>query len=170
MLMGAPSAGVNVLVDPVGGMHFDAGLKCMARGGRVLLLGFASGRIPKVPANILLVKNLEAHGVYWGSYLNNDPVPLQRSMQQLMEWWAEGRIRVHTSHRLVDPDVSFATRRHGVQVLTISLYSYFFLHSTVQRSHHPIAFREEEGIGWCYLQTVYYHLHVCLSWNQNGHV
>lgn len=61
--------GVDVVFDPVGGDVFDESLRCIAPLGRLLPIGFASGRIPEVPANILLVKNLTVIGLYWGFYM-----------------------------------------------------------------------------------------------------
>src|SRR5207302_6823406 len=65
--------GVDVIYDPVGGDAFDAGLRSIAWGGRIIIIGFASGRIPQVPANILLVKNIDLIGLYWGSYSARNP-------------------------------------------------------------------------------------------------
>lgn len=60
--------GADVVFDPVGGEAFDASLRCVAPEGRILVIGFASGAIPQVPANLLLVKNVAVLGVYWGYY------------------------------------------------------------------------------------------------------
>ncbi|MGM5035001.1 NADPH:quinone oxidoreductase family protein [Tardiphaga sp. 803_E3_N1_3] len=61
--------GTDVVFDPVGGDMFDVSLRCVAPLARLLIIGFASGRIPQIPANILLVKNLSAIGLYWGFYM-----------------------------------------------------------------------------------------------------
>jgi len=61
--------GADVVFDPVGGAVFEESLRCAAPGGRLLVIGFASGNIPQIPANLLLVKNISAIGVYWGYYL-----------------------------------------------------------------------------------------------------
>lgn len=60
--------GADVVFDPVGGDAFDQSLRCVAPEGRILAIGFASGRIPQIPANLLLVKNVAVLGVYWGYY------------------------------------------------------------------------------------------------------
>ncbi len=65
--------GVDVVYDPVGGELFDASLRCVAWGARLLVVGFAAGQIQKIPANILLVKNIDAQGFYWGSYRRHQP-------------------------------------------------------------------------------------------------
>jgi NADPH:quinone reductase len=90
--------GVNVVYDPVGGDAFDASLRTVAWGGRVIIIGFASGRVPQIPANIVLVKNIDVIGFYWGSYQANNPELLRNSFAQLLRWFAEGKIRPHISH------------------------------------------------------------------------
>ena len=60
--------GADVIFDPVGGDVFDQSLRCIAWEGRLLAIGFASGRIPQAPANILLVKNIAVIGVHWSNY------------------------------------------------------------------------------------------------------
>lgn len=89
--------GADVIYDPVGGDLFDQSLRCIAWEGRLLVIGFASGRIPGVPANLALVKNCSIVGVYWGAYLRNDPGVIGRSLQQLLRWYADGRLRPHIS-------------------------------------------------------------------------
>lgn len=86
--------GVDVLFDSVGGRAFSAGVKCVRSGGQVLIIGFASGSIPSVAANVVLVKNLTLHGVYWGMYLKNSPHVVSRSMRQLLVWLSQGRLDV----------------------------------------------------------------------------
>lgn len=61
--------GADVIYDPVGGDTFDQSLRCAAPLGRIIPMGFASGRVPQIPANILLVKNLTVIGLYWGYYM-----------------------------------------------------------------------------------------------------
>ncbi|HMR32470.1 MAG TPA: NADPH:quinone oxidoreductase family protein [Geminicoccaceae bacterium] len=92
--------GFDVAFDPVGGAVFDASLRAIAWGGRIVLVGFASGKVPQVPANILLVKNAAALGFYWGSYRRHDPERLKAGFARLFEWHAAGRIRPHVSHVL----------------------------------------------------------------------
>lgn len=65
--------GVDVLFDPVGGDAFKQGLRCVGWGGQVLVIGFASGDIPKLPLNLPLVKNITVHGVYWGAHARHAP-------------------------------------------------------------------------------------------------
>jgi NADPH:quinone reductase len=84
--------GADVVFDPIGGEIFQASLRSIAWGGRILLIGFASGDIPQIPANILLVKNASAVGFYWGSYRRHDPARVRRAFEELLRWHAEGRI------------------------------------------------------------------------------
>ena len=67
-------------------------------GGHIALIGFASGDIPSLPANVLLVKNITAHGIYWGSYAQFRPAVLRDSLAQLAAWAHEGRLTVRVSH------------------------------------------------------------------------
>lgn len=92
--------GVNVAYDPVGGKLFDQALRSMAWAGRMVVIGFASGDIPQIPANLLLVKNVAVMGLYWGAYRTNDPKTLQKSLMELMGLWAAGKLKPHVSHRI----------------------------------------------------------------------
>jgi NADPH2:quinone reductase len=89
--------GVDVVFDPIGGELFTASLRAIAWEGRVLVIGFASGEIPQIPANRLLLKNAGAIGFYWGSYRKHDPGRVRACLDQLLRWCADGRIRPHAS-------------------------------------------------------------------------
>ncbi len=89
--------GADVIYDPVGGDVFDASLRCIAWEGRLLVIGFASGRIPSAPANRLLVKNCSAVGFYWGAYLRQDPGVIRRSFDELFQWYTDGLLAPHIS-------------------------------------------------------------------------
>ncbi|MCF6195889.1 MAG: NADPH:quinone oxidoreductase family protein [Emcibacter sp.] len=89
--------GADVVYDPVGGDIFRQTFRAMAPEGRMLVIGFASGDIPQVPANHLLVKNIELIGFYWGAYREFKPQVLQNSTKQLFDWYEEGRITPHIS-------------------------------------------------------------------------
>ena len=95
----APARGCDVIFGPVGGDAFDAALRCVAWEGRIVVIGFASGRVPQVPANILLVKNCAALGFYWGSYRRRDPARHRAAFDALFGWYREGRLKPHVSHR-----------------------------------------------------------------------
>lgn len=89
--------GADVVYDPVGGALFDASLRCTVNGGRILLVGFASGTVPQIPANILLVKNIAAIGLNWGAYRTVNPVWMRDSLEELLRWLGEGALRPHVS-------------------------------------------------------------------------
>lgn len=90
--------GADAVYDPVGGSVFDATLRATAQGGRILVVGFASGTVPQIPANILLVKNITAIGYYWGAHRKLDPGLVKDSFDELMTWYTEGKIKPHVSH------------------------------------------------------------------------
>lgn len=96
--------GVDVVYDAVGGDAFMAALSACRPEGRLLVIGFASGQVPQVPANLLLVKNLSVMGLYWGGYLKFAPKVLTNSLRTLFGWYAEGGLRPHVSHQLVFDD------------------------------------------------------------------
>ncbi|MGH6917057.1 MAG: NADPH:quinone oxidoreductase family protein [Geminicoccaceae bacterium] len=89
--------GVDVILDPIGGELFTASLRAIAWEGRILVIGFASGEIPQIPANRLLLKNAGAIGFYWGGYRRRDPARVRACLDQLLRWCAEQRIRPHAS-------------------------------------------------------------------------
>ena len=100
--------GADVIYDPVGGDAFDAGLRSVAWEGRVIIIGFASGRIPQAPANIALVKNIDIIGFFWGSYQARKPELIRQSYAQLFHWWEEGKLKPHVSDQLDLQDVARA--------------------------------------------------------------
>jgi NADPH2:quinone reductase len=89
--------GVNVVYDAVGGEYFDQCVRSLAWEGRLLVIGFASGTIPQLPVNLTLVKNASVVGVYWGAYASKDPQTLNDSLEALMGWYAEGKLKPHIS-------------------------------------------------------------------------
>ena len=91
---------IDVAYDPVGGAAFDAGFRAMAREGRILIIGFASGEVPKVPGNIALVKNVDVIGFYWGGYFKFAPNVLTDSLRVLLDWYSDGRLSPHISHSI----------------------------------------------------------------------
>lgn len=95
----AAPQGVDVVLDTVGGAGFEQALKSVRWGAHVLIIGFASGDVPKVPANIALVKNLTVHGLYWGSYAQHAPRLLRKSLEDSVQWLAQSKVRVPVSHR-----------------------------------------------------------------------
>ena len=92
--------GADVVYDPVGGALFDASLRACNLGARVLPLGFASGTVPQIAANYILVKNISVLGFYWGGYVRLDPSVLTNSFEALFDWYLQGKLRPHVSHTL----------------------------------------------------------------------
>ncbi|HEY6982109.1 NADPH:quinone oxidoreductase family protein [Reyranella sp.] len=100
--------GADVIYDPVGGSAFDVSLRCVAPEGRIIPMGFASGTIPQIPANILLVKNVTVIGFYYGYWTGwggrkvpgpKDAAALERrramvaaAQDDLMRWFTEGKL------------------------------------------------------------------------------
>ncbi|WP_299437197.1 NADPH:quinone oxidoreductase family protein [uncultured Rhodospira sp.] len=89
--------GADVVYDPVGGPVFDASLRCTAPDGRLLAVGFASGTVPQIPANRLLVKNLSVIGFYWGAYMRIAPARVRTTMAALATWHDQGLLRPRVS-------------------------------------------------------------------------
>ena len=84
--------GADVIYDPVGGDVFDQSLKCIAWEGRLLVIGFASGRIPDLKINRVLLKNISIVGLYWGAYQLRDPAKVQAAHEALSQHVARGEI------------------------------------------------------------------------------
>lgn len=87
--------GVDVIYDPVGGDLFDQAVRRLAWEGRYLVIGFASGRIPSLPANIALLKNASIVGAFWGAYLRTDPGVIRDSFAILTDCYAAGGLKPH---------------------------------------------------------------------------
>ncbi|KAL5733055.1 hypothetical protein ACOSQ2_032747 [Xanthoceras sorbifolium] len=100
--------GVDVLYDPVGGKLTKQSMRLLNWGAQILVIGFASGEIPVIPANIALVKNWTVHGLYWGSYKIYRPRVLEDSLKELLSWMKRGLIRIHISHTYCLSEASLA--------------------------------------------------------------
>ncbi|WP_299818632.1 NADPH:quinone oxidoreductase family protein [uncultured Roseibium sp.] len=87
--------GVDVVYDPVGGDLSEQALRATAWEGRFLVIGFASGDIPKIPLNLLLLKGCDMRGIFWGEALNRDPDGHRKNMAQLLDWVREGKLKPH---------------------------------------------------------------------------
>jgi NADPH2:quinone reductase len=84
--------GADVIYDSVGGDVFDRSLKCIAWNGRLLVIGFASGRIPEVKANRILLKNIAVTGLHWGAHVQHEPEKIPRTFEALFRLYEEGKI------------------------------------------------------------------------------
>jgi NADPH:quinone reductase len=92
--------GVDVVFEPVGGDIFDQCTRLMNWEGRLLVIGFASGRIPTAPANLVLVKNYSLVGVVFGAHIEKFPDSVRPRIQELLRWYADGRLKPHISRTL----------------------------------------------------------------------
>jgi NADPH2:quinone reductase len=89
--------GPDVIYDPVGGPFTEPALRSIAWRGRLLVVGFAAGDIPKIPLNLTLLKGCAIVGVFWGDFARREPAHFAASMDQLARWHAEGRIKPRVS-------------------------------------------------------------------------
>jgi NADPH2:quinone reductase len=95
--------GVDVVYDPVGGSHTEAALRSMAWGGRLLVIGFTAGEIPRPPLNLPLLKGCSIVGVFYGRFRDEQPDRAAVLMDELMQWLADGRIQPPvTQHRPIE--------------------------------------------------------------------
>lgn len=85
--------GVDVVFDPVGGESFKHSVRCIGWEGRILVIGFASGEIPQVATNMILVKNFSVTGVVFGEHSSRFPDDTRRRLAKLLEAYAGGRLR-----------------------------------------------------------------------------
>ena len=85
--------GVDVGFDPVGGDAFEALARAMGWNGRLLVIGFASGTIPKLAVNLTLVKGFSVVGVYWGDFTVREPQTYAGNMRELVDWYLAGKVK-----------------------------------------------------------------------------
>jgi NADPH2:quinone reductase len=116
--------GVDVVYDPVGGPLTEQAVRGMGWGGRLLVVGFANGEIPKLPLNLLLLKEGEAIGVFWGAWTQRDPAGHAANVARLMQLFTEGKIRPHIGGAFPlgqakeAIDAVMSRRAHGKIVIT----------------------------------------------------
>ena len=87
--------GVDVIYDPVGGAFTEKALRAIAWKGRLLVVGFAAGPIPKLPLNLALLKGCDILGVFWGDFVRREPEAHRANMKDLMDWAQNGALRAH---------------------------------------------------------------------------
>ena len=107
----AGDKGVDVVYDPVGGPYSEPALRSTAWNGRFLVIGFAAGEIPKIPLNLVLLRERLIVGVYWGDWTKHDPAGHARNIKQLVQWIAEGKIKPLVSERVSLRDAAAAMKR-----------------------------------------------------------
>src|ERR1700679_1644001 len=87
--------GVDVVYDPVGGALTEPALRSLAWKGRLMVIGFASGEIPKPPLNLVLLKGCDIRGVFWGYFIPREPQAHLANMAELLDYAASGKISAH---------------------------------------------------------------------------
>jgi NADPH2:quinone reductase len=92
--------GIDVVYDAVGGPYSEPAFRSLAWRGRLLVVGFAAGDIPKLPLNLMLLKGASVVGVFWGDFTRREPAQFAQSVRQLGEWYAQGKLRPHVSQTL----------------------------------------------------------------------
>ena len=91
--------GADVVYDPVGGDYAEPALRATNWEGRYLVIGFAAGPIPKIPLNLALLKSCQIVGVFWGAFVARDPKANKANLDELMQFYKDGKIRPHISGR-----------------------------------------------------------------------
>jgi NADPH2:quinone reductase len=91
--------GADIIYDPVGGDAFDESVRCIAWYGRLLVIGFAAGRIPSLPANLALLKSCDVRGVFYGAWRAREPGEARKNFDELLKWYGEGKLKPHISMR-----------------------------------------------------------------------
>ena len=89
--------GPDVVYDAVGGPYTEPAFRSIAWRGRLLVVGFAAGEIPKLPLNLALLKGASVVGVFWGDFARREPKRFAESVAQLGRWFGEGKLRPHVS-------------------------------------------------------------------------
>jgi NADPH2:quinone reductase len=92
--------GADVVYDPVGGPYTEPAFRSLAWRGRLLVVGFAAGEIPKLPLNLPLLKGASVVGVFWGDFSRREPHAFAESVRRLGRWYADGKLRPHVSQTL----------------------------------------------------------------------
>ncbi|MDO9430410.1 MAG: NADPH:quinone oxidoreductase family protein [Pseudomonadota bacterium] len=91
--------GFNVIYDAIGGDYAEPALRSIAWEGRYLVVGFAAGDIPKIPLNLALLKGCDIVGVFWGTWAARNPELFSASIDELLELYAQGKVKPHVSER-----------------------------------------------------------------------
>jgi NADPH:quinone reductase len=94
------ATGVDVVYDAVGGPYTEPALRSIAWRGRLLVVGFAAGDIPRIPLNLTLLKGCSIVGVFWGDFARREPERFARRVKQLGEWFQQDKLKPHVSATL----------------------------------------------------------------------
>lgn len=118
-------AGVDVIYDPVGGILTEQGLRAMAWRGRLLVVGFASGAVPSIPINLLLVKGCSLVGVWWGEFVRRESGRFARTVSRLARLYRKGAINPRPNHVIpfdrVGDGMAMLAERRSIGKIVISL-------------------------------------------------
>ena len=120
--------GPDVIYDPVGGNFTEPALRSIAWGGRFLVIGFASGPIPKIPLNLYLIKGCSAVGVFWGQFTMLEQQKHLANMEELTKWHEEGKLKAPVTEILPLEqakealEMILARKAKGKIALTTSFY------------------------------------------------
>jgi NADPH:quinone reductase len=87
--------GIDVVYDPVGGPYAEPAVRSLAWLGRYLVIGFATGEIPKLPLNLVLLRSCDIRGVFWGAWLKREPQAQRALMTDIVKWCTEGKLSAH---------------------------------------------------------------------------
>ena len=99
--------GADIIYDAVGGDYAEAALRCINWKGRFLVIGFPAG-IPRIPLNLALLKGCQIVGVFWGSFTSREVMENQQNNRELLDMYADGRIRPHVSKQYALADAGQA--------------------------------------------------------------
>ncbi len=91
--------GADIVYDAVGGDAFDEAVRCINWYGRLLVIGFASGRIPSLPANLALLKSCDVRGVFYGAWRAREPAEARKNFDEMFAWVRDGKLKPHISMR-----------------------------------------------------------------------
>jgi len=105
--------GPDVIYDPVGGDYAEPAFRSIAWRGRYLVVGFASGPIPSLPMNLMLLKGASVVGVFWGDFAKREPKANQAMMMELAQWYGQGKIRPVIDQTMPMADLKAAYARMG---------------------------------------------------------
>ena len=110
--------GADVVYDAVGGPYTEPAFRSLAWRGRLLVVGFAAGEIPKLPLNLALLKGAAAVGVFWGDFARREPAAFAASVRQLGGWFREGKLRPHVSRTFALKDAAEALKLMAARQVT----------------------------------------------------
>ena len=91
--------GADIIYDAVGGDALDESVRCINWYGRLLVVGFAAGRIPQLPANLALLKSCDVRGIFYGAWRAREPKEARRNFDDMLWWYAQGKLKPHVSMR-----------------------------------------------------------------------